>query len=230
MSDSAHRSPRRLLKSEFPMHSELVFKYAPCHIWDVVLKVFVEFLKLKGAFWHLIWRPCPHPAGQALQSGPTRPKALGSQASSGVLMPLLPRCRGLTAEEALDTGTEGRASWGKPAHSSGACPQLWARQGGWGRACSCFRQEGPGSSWRWGPGCTRDDPESEGSWQEPRCPLRSLRGVSSAHCWARPRVWAQDKAGAGWGHGQQAPWAAGPLPWGLRTNNHPTDESPPSPA
>lgn len=62
---------------------------------------------------------------------------------------------------------------------------------------------GPQSSRRRGPGCTQDDPGSEGSEQEPRCPLRSLRGVSSAHCWARPGVWAQDKVGAGWGHGQQ---------------------------
>ena len=199
-SDSAHRSPKRLLKSEFQMHSELVFKYAPCNIWDVVLKVFVEFLKLKDAFWHLIWRPYPHPAGQALQSSPTRPKALESQASSGVLMPLLPRCRGLMAEEALDTGTEGRASWGKPAHNSGAPGE--GRVGG-GRSAPASDRRVPRSSRRWGPGCIRDDPWSQGRGQEPRCPLRSLRGISSAHCWARPRVWAQDKAGAGWGHGQQ---------------------------
>lgn len=35
-------------------------------------------------------------------------------------MALLPWCRGLTAEEALDAGVEGRASWGKPAHGSWA--------------------------------------------------------------------------------------------------------------
>lgn len=149
---------------------------------------------------HLIWRHCSHPTGQALRSCPTRPKALGSQASSGVLMALLPWCRGLTAEEALDAGVEGRASWGKPAHGSWAPRE--GRVGGGGPA-PASDQRVPQSSQRWGPGCTWDGPGIEGSGQEPQCPLRSLRGVSSAHCWARSGVWAQDKAGAGWGHGQQ---------------------------
>ena len=44
-----------------------------------------------------------------------------------------------------------------------------------------------------------------------------------------PLLGKAKSVGPGQGRGRVGPWAAA-LPWGLRTNKHPTGESPPSPA
>lgn len=73
-------------------------------------------------------------------------------------------------------------------------------QGPWGPGkgeqgppCPIFRSERLRSSQTWGPGCSQDDSESEGHGRCHECPLRSLGGISPAHCLEGAGVWAQTR-------------------------------------